>query len=397
MSCCAFLSPPRNMNDTIKICLVQPVQSPYWTERLKALAQQKDLEVTLLVEQGSFAHRPGWKPEPIDGVRVEVLGSTVLASTRTADDLGYRIQGVRSVPWHLPAALRRLQPDIVVLCNATQVLLALTVQWLFRFRIALIVEDTPHATRNLGWLPRTLRAWAYRRAGRWFAFSDDAKAYLASIGITSGVERSSWSLDMNTFKRDAAQSITPIAGNSFRERSVLFIGQFIPRKGLLLLLKAWASLPAEVRSHARLILIGDGPLQEQAERFCASNGLSDVTFFGQVPYDRVTKMLGTADLFVLPTLEDIYSLVVLEAMASGCPVIITPFAGSRELVEQGRNGWIVDPTEPGALAAALAHAISSEVDLAEMGRAARARVEDMDNVKVMSRFADSLRDLVGGS
>jgi len=82
--------------------------------------------------------------------------------------------------------------------------------------------------------------------------------------------------------------------------------------------------------------------------------------------------------------------------ASGCPVIITPFCGARELVDQGRTGWIVDPTVPNALKSVLEEALSDKVNLQQMGMAARKRVESMDNKIVINRFADSLRQLASG-
>ncbi len=380
-----------------RVCFVQPVQSPYWTERLKVLARQDDIDITLLLEQGSFTHRPGWHPESMDGVHIEVLGSMVVATNRNASDMGYRTQGIRTVPWRFPQVLWRLRPDVVVLCNATQILTALPVRRLLGFRIVLMVEDTLHATRNLAWLARKLKTWAYRRADHWFVFSEDARCYLAHIGIKSAnVEYSPWSLDMAAFKRNETRRLGPIAVGGVYERSVLFMAQFLPGKGLFLLLQAWADLPSETRSHVRLLLLGDGPLRDQAVQFCSDRGLSEVNFLGHVPYEQVKVLLGSGDLFVLPTLQDIYSLSVLEAMASGCPVVITPFAGARELVQPDITGWIVDPTEPGALAKTLIHALSADVDLTAMGRAARARVEGMNNVKVMSELAGSLRALAHG-
>lgn len=383
------------MKKRSRVCFVQPVQSPYWTERLRVLAHHDDLEIMLLLERGSFTHRPGWCPEPIDGVHVEVLGSQIVPVNRDAMDMGYRSQGIRSIPWRLPLALWRLRPDIVVVCNATQVMLALPVRRSLGFQIALMVEDTLHAMRNLAWSARKLKNWAYRQADRWFVFSEDARRYLASIGVESRVDYSPWSLDMNLFKRSQTHSVRSGAAPGVCQRTVLFMGRFVPGKGILQLLEAWANLSSESRSDVGLLLLGDGPLRDQATQFCELRRLSDVTFLGHQSYEQVRVLLSTADLFVLPTLEDIYSLSVLEAMASGCPVIITPFAGARELILPGINGWIVDPTEPSALTGVLAHALSPDVDLAAMGWAARARVKDMSNVKVMLDFGIALRELAG--
>ncbi len=380
------------MRKPIRICFVQPVQSPYWTERLKILAQQEDLDVVLLLEKESFTHRPLWQPEIIEGIHAEVLGSAVIGCSIKNEDLAFRITGLRSLPWKIPAALKQLRPDVVVLCNATQVMFALTVRRMLGFRIALMVEDTPHATRNLGWLTKKLKAFAYRQADKLYVFSEDARSFLISIGAKPDIQYMPWSLDMTSFKRDVTlkdnQRLTLP-----RKKTVVFVGQLIPRKGINPLLEAWAALPESIRAHAKLALAGDGPLRQQAEDICKTHKMSDVIFLGNIPNAQVKTLLREADLFVLPTLQDLYSLSVLEAMASGCPVIITPFAGSRELVDHGCNGWIVDPTIPGALKSILEEALSDRVNLPQMGIAARKRVEHMDNKTVMGNFAASLRAL----
>lgn|GEM_PF-1194616 len=381
----------------LKICFVQPVQSPYWTDRLRSLARHEDLDLTLLLERDTFVHRPGWAPEPIDGVSIEVVGSSVVPSVRSRDDLRYQIQSVRSIPWRMPLVLWRLRPDVIVMCNATQTLLALPTKWFLRARLAITVEDTTHAMSNYDSFNRWAKGWIYRRVDCCFAFSEDAREYLAKLGISQGVRRSSWSLDMKSFgpRPLVDPSSAGLVGTSLA-KTVLFIGQLIPRKGILQLLAAWLELPKETRQRCRLLLVGDGPLREQVEAFIRERHLDSVEFIGQIPYARVKELLSTADLFVLPTLEDLFSLTVVEAMASGCAVVTTPFNGARELVDEGRNGWVVDPSVPGALTATLQRGLSSETDLLTMGLAARSRVERMDNVKVMDDFAQSLRHLVGG-
>lgn len=376
----------------LEICLVQPIQSPYWTDRLRVLGKDERVRLTLLLERDRFDHRPGWRPEPVVGVEVFVVGSLVGNVVRVGSDLGYRIQGIRSIPWKLTFELWRRKPDVVVMCNATQVAFALPLKYLRRSRLALIVEDTPHATRNLGWLSRRVKHWLYRRVDKCFAFSSDAERFLENAGIEERKERTSWSLDMGVFCPRATRSRdeADVAGICKR---VIFVGALTVSKGVRFLIDAWRELPNEVRSRSRLLLVGTGPLQTEVERSLGYHGLVEVSMYGQVPYLRVRDLMKEADLLVLPTLQDLYSLTVFEAMACGCPVITTPYNGARELVVQGKNGWIVDPTEPRALYRALAEALSPNTDLSAMGAAARQRVIGMDNEPVMNHFANSLISL----
>lgn len=381
------------MNSHTKICFVQPVQAPYWSERLKILAQEKDFELSFLLERATFDHRPGWKPQDINGIRIEVLNSMVVSSTSKGDDLGYRIQGIRSIAWRLVPALFRIKPHVVVVCNATQLLLSLPSKLLNGVRIALIVEDTPHATRNLSWISNLIKSWAYKRADMRFAFSEDAIQFLFSIGIKNRVKRSSWSVEMGSLK------MLPLDSKQFNKtegrpvKTLLFVGQLVPRKGIIQLIEAWRFLPYEYRKKAQLFVAGDGPLHDQLSDFVEENNLEEVKMLGQVPYERVLEFMGNSDLFILPTLEDLFSLTVLEAMGCSCAVVTTPFNGARELIQDGENGWIVDPTQRGALTTVLERALSDETDLNHMGQLARKRVENMDNRIVMSKFAQNLREL----
>lgn len=382
----------RSISETLNCCFVQPVQSPYWTERFRCLAGDGRLQITLLLEREGFSHRPGWKPEAIPSVDIRIIGSRVIPANRINRKLRFRVNGIRSIPLALPLLLRQIRPDVVVVCNATQALLAWLVRYLLGFRLVLMVEDTPHSVRRLGLLSSWLKAFSYRRMDRWFVFSDDSRQYLAQIGITKNVVRSSWSLDMDCFR--PRHNIAHPAKHSHvegdRRTIVLFVGRLIQQKGVEQLIDAWATLPARVRNTARLLVYGDGPLKSKIAAACASQGLDEVELVGHVEYAKVRGALGSADLFVFPTLEDLYGLALLEAMASGCPVVTTPFTGGRELVEEGKNGWIVDPTEPGALRRVLEKALAPDVNLELMGSAARARVAAMDNALVMRRFADEM-------
>lgn len=392
------MSAPGENSQPIRVCFVQPIQSPYWSARLRTLAKCKDLEIILLLEAGAFAHRPGWRPEPIQGVTTEILGSSVVSAVREGGDGHYQIRGVRSIPWRLSLALSRIRPDIVVLSNATQLLLSLPAKCLSGLRLGLTVEDTPHSARALNAFQRVVKRWSYKQADYYFPFSEDSRDFLQRLGITSNVLRTSWSIDMVAFQPRPEEKADVRLGcvDGPKERIVLFVGALVPNKGILILLKCWCCLPSSVRARTRLRVAGMGPLEADIVQLVESRGLTEVELLGHVSYEMMPKLFREADLLVLPTLQDLFSLTVLEAMACGCPVITTPFNGARELVDDGKAGWIVDPTDPEALVSALNLALAPQTPLKEMRIAARARVERMDNVIVMEDFARMLRATIWG-
>ena len=382
-----------------KVVFVQPVQSPYWTERLKVLSQSSELDLVLLLEHGGFSHRPGWAPIPIEGVIIDVMGSALLGVQQNNADLGYSIKGVRSIAWRLPVKLLNYRPQIVVVCNATQLLLSILLRPFLGYRIILNVEDTLHATRRHGARTRGLRSWVYRQADRFLAFSDEAEIYLRSIGVSSPVDRTSWSLDMAKFHAmaDVSQENATLVSNEAKKMNVLFVGQLVPGKGPIQLLRSWARLPRSIRSTASLKIVGIGPLADEAKALAESLELHEVEFAGSRPYSDMPAIYASADLFILPTLQDLYSLTVLEAMACSCPVITTPYNGAKELVIENETGWIVDPTDIDALEKVLEQALANPQHLANMRSMARQRVAQMDNLVVMSRLKETFFDVAGRS
>ena len=152
------------------------------------------------------------------------------------------------------------------------------------------------------------------------------------------------------------------------EHCFLAIGQFIHRKGFDILLKAAASIPKS----AGIYLVGGEPTQEYI-RLKEELGLDNVHFLGFQSKDTLAKYYRAADVFVLPTREDIWGLVVNEAMAYGLPVITTDrCVAGVELVEEGVSGYIVPVGDETALADKM-NAILHQ-DLAAFGRAALERV-----------------------
>jgi glycosyltransferase involved in cell wall biosynthesis len=151
------------------------------------------------------------------------------------------------------------------------------------------------------------------------------------------------------------------------------IGALIPRKGHRYLLEAMAAQPAS-GPRIRLLIAGEGPVARELQTKCVVLGLQkQVEFLGYV--DDVGAVLSRIDALVVPSLQEGFSQVVLEAMTAGLPVIASALPGLDELVEEGRTGFLVPPANADALRRTI-HKLASDPGLAsELGRAARVRID----------------------
>jgi colanic acid/amylovoran biosynthesis glycosyltransferase len=155
---------------------------------------------------------------------------------------------------------------------------------------------------------------------------------------------------------------------------ILTVGRMLALKGHALLLEAVA-LRRAAGSPVRLTLVGDGPVREQLERLASDLGIDgDVTFAGAVASDRIHAYYAAADVFCLPSLAEGIPVVLMEAMATGLPVVATRIAGIPELVREGECGLLVVPGRGDVLAEALARLADSRELRRAMGTAARGRV-----------------------
>jgi len=139
---------------------------------------------------------------------------------------------------------------------------------------------------------------------------------------------------------------------------LLAVARAMPKKGLDILLEALARLPAELAW--RLDHVGSGPLLDELRTLAERLGIArTIAWHGGQPQPRVIELMQTADLFALPARiaadgdRDGLPNVLLEAMATGLPVVSTPVSAIPEAVEDGRTGLLVPPDDPPALAAAI--------------------------------------------
>ena len=165
----------------------------------------------------------------------------------------------------------------------------------------------------------------------------------------------------------------------------LAVARLVERKGLSDLIEALAALE---RGRFELEILGSGPDQQKLKDLADRLGVRrEVIFAGAVGRSEVPGRFRDADIFTLASREEAFGNVFAEAMASGLPVVGTTAGGIPELIDHGKNGYLVPPREPRALAAAI-RLLADNPDLrAEIGRRNRAQAEaNLSWARVTTRY-----------
>jgi glycosyltransferase involved in cell wall biosynthesis len=148
----------------------------------------------------------------------------------------------------------------------------------------------------------------------------------------------------------------------------LVVGQLIPRKGIEELLISCALLLKAGCSKFKVWIIGEGWQKTDLIALGIAKGLEvHLCWIGKVHYQQVGHFLRQADIFIFPTLEDVWGMAVPEAMVFGKPILCSKWAGSAELVIEGQNGYHFDPKEPHQLAKLMQNYIDAPETIPQMG------------------------------
>jgi len=174
------------------------------------------------------------------------------------------------------------------------------------------------------------------------------------------------------------------------------IGRFVEQKGQMILVQAMAELVQHVPD-AHLSLIGDGEMRSELEQAISAHGLQDnITLTGWLSEADVRAELAASHALVLPSFAEGLPMVVMEAMAAARPVITTYVAGSPELVQEGKTGWLVPAGDVSSLVTAMLELAAAPHDiLVQMGQAGRARVLQRHDSEVEAgKLAELFRQVI---
>ena len=281
--------------------------------------------------------------------------------------------------------LARLRPEVIVGYEySAPALIALLYSRLGGARYIVWTEGTTHSERHITWGQKLTRRMIIPRARAYLGTSLAACENLARLGAARERIVEAPQCHDVTWLTNEANRLRPAAGA--RPPTILYVGFLNERKGVRQLLESFEHIHRAL-PEARLIFAGRGTLRrELAARAGEMGAQREVEFLDFVEPKRVPEVLAAADVFVLPSLEDTFGVVVVEAWASGVPVVCSRFAGAASYIREPLDGLIVDPTRP----AEMGHAIVDLLRQPEVrrGMAARGKViaRQFDAPVVADRF-----------
>ena len=337
----------------MKIALVTNIVSPYRKPLFEEIGKHCDLTVICSAANESDRDWNDWRGE-----------DTTLFKTIVLKGLSFQTkQGFFYLQTGLVSALRKIRPDIVM--NSSY---SLNTLWgslyakMARKPSMIWSEATCFSERNRHFARRWFRKMLVRLNDAYIPSGVEAKEFLVSLGAVE--DRCFTAVDAIEDIRKSPE-YEKIHEESKRVRSgqsdlvLLFSGQLIERKGLDLLLAAYERI--HDLSDVTLWIMGSGPVEKRLEEEAERKDLRNVKFLGFMNEREKWVYYLASDVFVLPTREDVWGLVVNEAMLCGLPVICSKFAGCcSDLVEDEKTGFMVNPNDTEEFANVLRKIVTND-------------------------------------
>ncbi len=346
-------------------------------QRLASTLRARGVDIFVLTQR--IKNLPAY--EEIDGI-------PVYRSIRTVNvPLLFGLLYASSVAFFL---YRRRNDYTIINCNILQELqtiVSIIFKLLFKKRVVAKMSSSG-LTSDLKLMRRTLAGrltlQLLKKADRIISLCSVATSELLRAGIPAdNIEQISNGVDTGRFP------ISTGRGNR-KTKLITFIGRMDAFKGVEYLLDAFRQVIAG-GADARLQLIGTGPDEEKLKRIAEDDALTDnVIFKGR--RENVLHELSETDIFVLPSLSEGMSNVLLEAMSCALPVVATGVGGALDMIRHGINGMLVPPGDAEALRDALVYLLSNPSVAISLGKEARKTIEERFT---LSGAVDCYRRLYG--
>ncbi len=355
----------------MRVLFIVNIPAPYRVDFFNELGKYCDLTV-LYEHERSLERNNDWIAD-----ENKTYKAIFLKSFRTGVDNGLSYEVIKHI--------KQFKNDIIVVggYSTPTAMLAIMYMKLHKIKYFLNADGGQIATeKSIVKKIKTFfigKAHGYLSTGeqtdKYFAYYGADKSKMHHYPFTSVKEKDVLSLPVSESEKS---ELREGLGLPIDKKIVITVGQFIHRKGFDILLEGWKKYNSEYI----LLIIGGGPLKEEYEKY----NLKNVHILDFKKKDELSLYYRAADVFVLPTREDIWGLVVNEAMAAGLPVVSTDrCVAAVELVKNGDNGFVVKAEDIDETYNAIDKLLSQEFDLYEIGKNNIKKIYEQYTIEQMAK------------
>jgi len=344
----------------VRLALLLNMIAPSRIPIYSTLSRQFDL---LLLHGGQEANRDTWTDfaGKLPDARVVRAWGMQFPIQKKLDGQAFDIKFIHVTPgliWHL----LRFRPSAIISNEmGIRSMIALAYGTLFRIPVWIWWGGTLHTERNIGLSRKVLRKFISISADRWISYGQTSTEYLLKLGVKPDrIFESQNAVDDHRFITES-QPLWDISPHPV----VLYTGQFIERKGVVALLEAAATVQRNGREFS-LLLVGNGRDKQRLKERAQSLGLKNIHFCPAQTPENMPSVYRSADLLVLPTLEDVWGLVANEAILSNLNVLCSKYAGCAPELFSPEH--IFSPDDPQDFAQKLDNAISGRLAMPDRTR-----------------------------
>ena len=358
-----------------RLLIIETVWSPYSHARFTAIAKHiKDMQLTVFFQNSDAKYRK-WDAEITDSlykmVFLKNIGIPVSANTAFVCNINYNIY----------QEIKKHNPDRIIATgwDSFATLMAIVYAKKHGKEIILWTESTIHEDSFIRKTSLLYVKFILRFFDGFISAGTAAAEYLRFLGVRKNIEHFYNSVDVDHFLTQGQRSLQEKRilrekiGVRNSSRVIVFSGRLVAIKCVDLLITAFLQVKEKFQD-IELLIIGYGPEEQKLKKMAGVN--SGIHFLGHQGIDEIPKLYGISDILVLPSISEPWGLVVNEAMACGCAIIVSDKCGCAKDLVQG-NGIIVQGGNFDSLIEALRKLLSSEERLNQM---------KSKSLKVIQRF-----------
>jgi glycosyltransferase involved in cell wall biosynthesis len=358
----------------MKVCIITNIPSPYRVDLFNHLIENSNYDITIIYSSKNEDNRL-WKIEST------LLKNSVFLKSKTIKIKKKNDYKYIHIPVDTISTLNKINPDLVIASEYNPTVLQSFI-WCKRKKKKFVSwsDGTLNSEKSINIIQKFIRKIMCRQANALIASSSKTKEAQIYYGADCAkIFVSYLTIDVKKFL---------IGKKDYDNKNIIFVGSLIKRKGIDLLIKSLS----KVDSNFYLRIVGNGEEKDNLIDLCRHLKIENkIEFCGFKSETELSELYKISDIFILPSREDCFGLVINEAMCAGLPVIVSKYAdGSYDLVQDGFNGFIIDPYDIDNMSDKINILLNDKELLQNMGANSKDKIQDFTLENVSKNFIEAI-------